>query len=237
MIWIKVGSQVLWESSARKLLGVTIDKKLNFEIHLSNICKKAGAKVTALGRLARIVPFKKKRITMNSFIESQFSYCPLVSMFCSRKMNNKINRLHERALRMVYLDYDSEFSDLLKKDASVTIHHRNIQLLAVEMFKVVKNIGPSIMKSLFEFKEHARNTRSEECFVKKKANKVYMGDGSVRHFGPIVWDDMLPKELRSIENLEKFKDEVKKWVPHNCNCRLCKEYVAGVGFINISTQR
>ena len=78
---------------------------------------------------------------------------------------------------------------------------------------------------------------SEECFVKKKANKVYMGDGSVKHFGPIVWDDMLPKELRSIENLEKFKDEVKKWVPHNCNCRLCKEYVAGVGFINISTQR
>ena len=233
MMWIKVGSQVLWESMERELLGIPIDKEMKFNAHLGKICKKAGAKVTALGRLARIVPFKKKRIVMSAFIESQFGYCPLVWMFCSRKMNHKINRIQERALRIVYLDYSTTFIELLKKDGSVTVHHRNIQAVAIEMYKVVNDLGPNIMKTLFKFKDEVRNSRSKDQFVKPKVNTVFMGEGSVRHFGPIVWDEMLPQELKSIDTLEKFKTEVKKWIPNNCNCRLCKEYVAGVGFVNI----
>ena len=104
-IYIQVGEQVIWESPEEKLLGVTIDNNFKFNTHLNDICKKAGAKVTALTRLAKIMPFKKKRTLMNAFIESQFSYCPLVWMFCSRTINNKINHIHERALRLVYLDY------------------------------------------------------------------------------------------------------------------------------------
>ena len=100
-MYIEVGDQVIWESMEEKLLGITIDKKLKFQIHLRGICKKAGAKVTALMRLAKIMPFQKKRLLMNAFIESQFSYCPLLLMFCSRSLNNKINRIHERALRVV----------------------------------------------------------------------------------------------------------------------------------------
>ena len=123
-MWIKVGEQIIWESQEEKLLGITIDKKLKFDKHLSIICKKASAKVTALARLANLVTFEKKRILMNAFIESQFSYCPLVWMFCSRDMNRKINRIHERALRMVYLDYTSSLDDLLRRDKTVSIHQR-----------------------------------------------------------------------------------------------------------------
>ena len=94
--------------------------------------------VTALGRLVNIVSWEKKRIIMSAFIESQFCYCPLVWMFChSRKLNNRINRIHERGLRMVYGDYTSTFEDILRRDESVTVHHRNVQLVAVEMFKDV----------------------------------------------------------------------------------------------------
>ena len=72
---------------------------------------------------------------MNSFIESQFSFCPLLWMFNgSRRLNNMIDRIQERGLRIVYRDYISSFEDLLKKNESVTIHHRNIQLAAVEMY-------------------------------------------------------------------------------------------------------
>ena len=70
-------------------------------------------------------------------------------MFCSRELNKKINHVHERALRMVYMDYSSTFAELLKKDRSVTIHQRNIQLVAIEMFKVKYDICPGIMRSLF----------------------------------------------------------------------------------------
>ena len=74
--------QIIWESRKEKLLGVLVDKGLDFKEHLEFLCRKAGAKVTALARLIRIVSKEKKKILMNAFIESQFSYCPLVWMFC-----------------------------------------------------------------------------------------------------------------------------------------------------------
>ena len=136
LLWIQVGEQVIWESRKEKLLGVIVDKGLSFQEHVESLCKKAGAKVTALGRLVRIVSKEKKKILMTAFIESQFSYCPLVWMFCSRAMNNKINRIHERALRLVYQDYMTPFKDLLIRDNSLSFHHRNIHQVAIEMFKV-----------------------------------------------------------------------------------------------------
>ena len=117
---------------------------------MNNICKKASGKLTALARMASssIMSFDKKKLLMNLFIQSQFSYCPLLWMFCSREMNDKINSIHKRALRMVYLDFSSSFAELLEKDGSVTIHQRNIQLVAIEMFKVVRRLGPHSERSL-----------------------------------------------------------------------------------------
>ena len=116
LIWAKAGDAIIWESPEEKLLGVTIDKNLNFNSHLSILCKKAGQKVTALARVTKLLPFYRSRELMKAFVESQFSHCPLVWMFCSRKMNRKINHIHERALRLVYNDYDLSFEELLMKD-------------------------------------------------------------------------------------------------------------------------
>ena len=77
---------------------------------------------------------------MRTFIESQFSYCPLIWMFCSRKMNRKINHIHEMALRLVYEDYSTSFEKLLVKDKSVSIHHHNIQKVALRMFNVKNDL-------------------------------------------------------------------------------------------------
>ena len=74
---------------------------------------------------------------MNAFITSQFSYCPLVWMSHSRTMNNRINKIHEKTLRLVYKDEKNlSLDDLLKKDKSVSIHQRNLQILATEIFKL-----------------------------------------------------------------------------------------------------
>ena len=222
---------MIWESREERLLGVVVDKGLNFKDHVENLCKKAGAKVTALSRLVRIVSREKKKILMNAFIESQFSYCPLVWMFCySRKLNNRVNCIHERGLRMVYEDYTSSFEDLLKLDGSVTIHHRNIQLVAVEMFKVKNGLCPEIMKDLFHLRQNPDGTSK---FIIPNVNNEYMGKLSLRYFGPVVWETMLPEVYKRINALEKFKDDIKKWVPH-CKCRLCKAYIAGVGFVESS---
>ena len=80
----------------------------------------------------------KLKIIMKTFIQSQFNYCPLVWMFHSRTLNNKINKLHERALKIVYKNDKLTFDELLELDNSVTVHHRNLQKLAIEMYKVKK---------------------------------------------------------------------------------------------------
>ena len=136
-LWIKVGEEKIWERAQEKLLGVTIDKDLKFYYHISTICKKAGQKVSALARVSRILPFHRRREIFKAFIESQFSHCPLVWMFCSRKMNIKINHIHERVLRIVYNDYVSTFNELLIKDKTVCVHHRNLQQLAIKCTRLI----------------------------------------------------------------------------------------------------
>ena len=86
----------------------------------------------------------KLRLLMKAFIESQFSYCPLVWMFHSRTLNNKINKLHGRALRLVYKGDKLSFQQLLIMDNLFSTHHRNLQKLAIEIYKV---------KSLSKFQE------------------------------------------------------------------------------------
>ena len=95
---------------------------------------------------------------MKSFIESQFKYCPLVWMFHSRELNNKINNLHERALRIVYKDNKSTFNEFLTKDNSVSIRYHNLQTLATKMFKGKHNLSPEIVINMFSKKEVCYNS-------------------------------------------------------------------------------
>ena len=82
---------------------------------------------------------------MNTFIKSQFSYSPLTWMFHSRKPNNRINRIHGSALRTVYNDYMTTFENLLLIDNSVSVHHKNLQVLPTEIYKIKNKIAPEIM--------------------------------------------------------------------------------------------
>ena len=94
--------------------------------------------------------FEQRKCIVNSFITSHFSYYPLVWMFHSRRLNNRINHNYERALRIIYQDYNSSFKELLRKDSSLTIHKRNLKLLVTGMFKVKIGCAPDIMKEIFE---------------------------------------------------------------------------------------
>ena len=84
------------------------------------MCLKAGRKITALGRISKYLDLDKRKSLFKAFIQSQFAYCPIVWMFHDRGIEDKINRIHERALRIVYRDDNSTFKELFKKDGSVT---------------------------------------------------------------------------------------------------------------------
>ena len=98
---------------------------------------------------------------MKTLTTSQFSYCPLVCMFHSRTMNNRINKHHEKALRLVYSNKSNlSCDDLLKQDKLVKIHHKNLQIPATEICKVKNDLGPKIMADIFHFAEKPHNLRN-----------------------------------------------------------------------------
>ena len=115
-------------STEEKLLGVKFDSNLSFENDVTSLCKKASQKLHALVRISHYMDLNKRRNLMKAFITSQFSYCPLIWMFHSCSLNNKINRIHERALRLVYQN-NLSFSELPDLDNSVTVQQKNLQVL------------------------------------------------------------------------------------------------------------
>ena len=122
-----------------------------------NVCSKAKQKLSVLSRMAKLVSFNKRRTLFKAFVESQFKYCPIVWIFYTRRTNNKINRLHERALRIVYDGDFSTFHQLLVMDKSFCIHHQNIQRLLIEI-----------------------------CIVTHSVNSVLKGKNSLRYFGSLT---------------------------------------------------
>ena len=139
---IQIANTTIKNSKSQKLLGVVLDNKLKFYIHVGNICQKANRKLNALARLTNYMELPKRRLLLNAFFKDEFNYCPVVWMFHSRSLNNKINRLHGRCLRIIYNDKHSNFDVLLEKDNSVSIHHNNIPSLDIELYKVANGISP-----------------------------------------------------------------------------------------------
>ena len=172
-------------------IGVVIDRDLNFDEYVSSLCKKTGRKLSVLSRLSNLMSFQQRRLLLKSFVKAQFGYCPLVWMFHGREIKRKINQIHERSQRIVYRDYNSSFKDLLKKDNSVCIHHRNIQGLPVELLKVKENLSNTIMSDTFPTRVLNYNLRSQADFLRNTVNTTKFGLNSLRHFASKVWSMIL----------------------------------------------
>ena len=132
---------------------------------------------------------------MNLFFNSQFNYCPLLWMFHSRSINNKINRWHERVLRIVYIDFKSSFENLLEKDGTVSIHVKILQNLATEMFKVSKNFSVPLISELFHQKVNHYDLRNPYEFSMPNVNSVFHGQGSISYLGPLIWQ-LVPQRFK-----------------------------------------
>ena len=129
--------------------------------------------------MANLLSFNKRTLFI-AFVESQFKYCPIVWMFHSRRTNNKINRLHERALRIVYDDEVSTFEQLLAMDKSFCIQHQNIQRLLIEIYQALHDISANSLKELFVKRESTITLGSKTELVIPSVNTVLKGEYSLR---------------------------------------------------------
>ena len=128
---------------------------------------------------------------MNPFILSQFSYCPVIWIFHNRNVNNKINEIHERALRIGFKDTSPKFEDLLMKAASGTIHLRKLQLLTTELYKATHDLNSKFMGEIFVKKNISYGLRGNNHLSVPIPRTNMHGIKTIRYNGYKLWQSLL----------------------------------------------
>ena len=221
---IKIKGQNIKTESTVKLLGVKLDNKLNFNPHISELCKKAANQLNVLKRLKRFIGFETRKLLVQSFVYSNFNYCPLVWHFSSAKSLHKVERIQERALRFQYDDHNSSYQELLQRSGRCFMHVSRLRSFCVEIYKTMKKLNPSFMQQLFQFKSSMnvnRSTRNPYDLQHYRPNQVTFGSNSLRSLGPKVWNS-LSNEIKSAETLTTFKEIMKQWNGIQCTCNVCQ---------------
>ena len=117
------------------------------------------------------------------------------------------------------------------KDNSVFIHHRNIRLLATELYKVKNNLSSQLMLELFHMHEVNYNIRSQKDFSLRSVSTSSYGLKSFRYLAPKIWN-LVPQDIWSANSLSQFIRKIRSWITDCCPCLLCSTHIDQVGYVN-----
>lgn len=203
-----------------KLLGVTIDFKLKFDIHISNICKKASKQLGVLKRIGKNLCKLGKLNIYHSFILSNFSYCPLTWHFCGEANTKKLEKIQERALRFIYNDYVSDYDTLLALSKMPTLKLRRLRTMALEVFKILHKESPVYLHDLICFKNNHYSFRYTRMAEIPQVRTTRFGSSSFRSSAAKLWNS-LPQHFREVHNFNHFKSLINAWNGGGCVCSFC----------------
>ena len=205
---IYVNNEEIKKTEKIKLLGVTIDSKLNFSDHISLISKKASQRIGVLMRLRNLIPTKAKLILYKSAVLPYLTYCHLVWHFCRSSDSRKLERLQERGLRAFYRDKNASYDNLLNRAELPTLKNRRLQDICILMYKVKHKLCPTYICNIFNYHNSSYNLRQSDFSI-PRFNTVTYGKHSLRYLGPKLWCK-LSTEIRSSKSLKEFKKEIRK---------------------------
>jgi len=202
---IKLKGKVIKSQESVVLLGITFDHKLKFYIHIKDLCQKASGQLNALFRLKSYLSHDSKKLSVNSFILSNFNYCPLIWHFSDYNSKRKIESIQKRAYRFIGQE---------KTKCSMEI--KRLKSLAIEIFKTKSNLNPSYMKEIFQPKSNTTtNSILAQNLLVQKHKQVKYGRNSLRVLGPILWN-CLPIKAKSIKCISEFKKYMESWGMVGC---------------------
>ena len=202
------------------LLGINIDFMLCFDDHVAEICKIASKQLAVLKRLGRFLTKQGKMTIYNSFIVSNFNYCPLAWHFCSASSTNKIEKIQERALRFINNDFTSSLQSLLTSTNTLPLHVRRMKQMASEVYKIVNDIAPDYIKDLVKIKKSNYNFRRENQASLPAVKSTRYGLRSFRYEAARIWN-CLPNDVRLAESFPQFKRLLHAWDGDICGCPSC----------------
>ena len=186
------------------LLGVNFDHLLTFNNHITEIFKKAARQLAVLKRIGHVLTVQGTLTIYKSFMMSNFNYCPLIWHFCSQASTNKLEKIQERALRFIYNDHSSTYTELLKSSGTVNIHIKRTKDIACAVYKIVNKLAPSFIQTLVALKYSKYSQRRNKAATIPSAQTPTYGLKSFSHEGPRVWN-CLPNEFRLIDNYSHFR--------------------------------
>ena len=219
---IDINNIVLKASSDVKLLGVTIDDKLDFKKHILSLCNKTNIYIRCLLRIRKYIKVEQAILLYNSYILSQLYYCSIIWMYCNKTTYSKLFSTQKRALRAVTLDFDSEFSDMLRIINGSEIHEIHLRFLAIETFKIVNKIAPEFLASLVTAKNVDYNLRKSNLLKLPEAKTLTHGVCNLSYQSARLWNS-LPNHLKDSLSLGIFKNKIKQLnLKQLCQCRLCR---------------
>ena len=220
-ISINILDNVISSQTEVELLGVTIDHKLTFSSHIKKICNNASNKLCAILRLRKSMSISQAKLLVNAHVLSNFFYCPLIWMFCRKGDMSRINRIHKRALRTIYNNFDFSLDELLELDNSCTIHQKHLQFLMIEVFNSINHNNPELMWDLFCSKDQPYHLRNQNLLKLPTAKTTKYGTNSLIFRGSLIWNS-LPNTLKLSNTLSIFKNNIKSWKCTTCTCIYCK---------------
>ena len=113
----------------------------------------------------------------------------------------------------------------------MSVNVKNLQHLAIELFKVKNDLFPEIMKKIFVFQENKTyNLRSGNHLAQKNVQTRQYGIEIISNLAAKLWN-LLPREIKNSSSLSVFKNKIRKWTPEKCPCKLCQTYTKNVGYI------
>ena len=222
---LKINNGEIQSSEEVTLLGVVIDNKLSLVPHISNMCRKAATILNSLKRQnSYLVGIKTRTMVINTYVLSQFNYCPLIWHFCGKGATHKIEQINERALRFVHNDYTSDYRDILEKSNTTTLYLKRVRIIAQEVYKSLNNESPKYTQELVRSRHSNYPTRQQtlDIYV-PRVNQVKFGYRSYTYEAPVLWNS-LPNEIRKAENFSLFKKLIKSWNGSTCRCNYCKYF-------------
>ena len=212
-------NKVIQTSPEVVLLGIEIDNNLKFKKHIHQLVKKAAGQLNFLSRQSKFLNHDAKRIVIESFILANFNYCPLVWHFCSSESMKKLERIQERAFRLLVNDHESDYDQLLTKVNKPTLEIRRLKFLATEIFKTINNLNSPYMKEIFEL--NTRRDNADNKLIVQSQHSMKYGSYTLRSLGPSIWNK-LPVDIRNCNSLLNFRELLKSWSGPKCHCNSCK---------------
>ena len=200
----------LISEAAVTVLGVTIDDNLSINEHISVCCTKAARQLNALARIAKYLDVRSRRTIYNSFIMSSFNYCPLVWHFCGKTKNQKLEKIQERTLRILYDDYTSIYDELLDKAGTNTLLINRLRLMALTVFKSINSLNPPCLNDIFSKKSVPYRMRDSCIIEQPKRRTTTFGLRSFSYVGAKVWNE-LPTYLKATTDLNDSKSLLDTW--------------------------